>query len=320
MKKLLDFLKINFIIAKWTFWYFLVIWLILKYIFNFDMFSQLYWWKFFHTQSHGFIGFVLTALIYTIIPIYIATTIVMYRTKEPIIKIVFVNKVCDCIKNLIATKPKAEPIPEEPTEEQTKPDFEYPDDLPHEMRVPFRRIKEHMALTSNTVQSNTFAPQQKTPLNEPEQQTQPEAFPIPTDFDIENDTTDNNFDNKVPTFTEINFDEPKKPSEPSNKMTEYLKNNNIEFETFNDFIITKKHLMYVHNDPDFWIFDDDNWFAAGKQIESPVSVMQKMAKDEELMPIIYFESTNIMDFDGTVQKLQEQGIVVITEPSELNNL
>ena len=99
-----------------------------------------------------------------------------------------------------------------------------------------------------------------------------------------------------------------------------LENNNIEFETYNDFIITNKHLIYVHSNPDFWIIDEDNWFAAGKQIDSPIPIMQEMVKDTHLTPVIYFESTNIMDFDGTAETLKNQNIAVITNPDELSNL
>ena len=313
MKKIFDFLKANFVIAKWTVWYFLVVWLALKYVFGFDVFSRIYWWKFFHAHLRGFVGFTFGAFMYSIIPIYIASVLVIYRTKEPIIKIAFIDKICGYIKSKFV-KEKSEPVPiaeeEKPTE--TVPEFEYPADLPHEMRVPFKRAKEYMALLGNTSLSTTYKTQTNTETNDPEPEN--ESLPIPTDFDI-SDTL--NEENNVPTFKEINFDEPSKPVEPENTMTKYLKEKNIEYETYQDFIITDKYIIYVHSDPDFWIIDEDSWFAAGKQIDSPVQTMLEMTKDEQIKPIIYFESKNIMDYDGTAQSLTDQGITVITKPEEI---
>ncbi len=308
MKKILNFCKTNFIIAKWTVWYFLTVWLILKYVFGFDMFSRLYWWKFFHAHLRGFVGFVFGALVYAMIPIYIASVMVIYRTKESIIKIPLVDTIYTKIKNIFIST-KAEPVIEETTPEPEQPKFEYPDNLPTEMRIPFKRIKERTSMS--TIQYKTQEPEQQ---NTNETSTQPESFPIPTDFDINDNQSNENF---VPTFTDVNFDTAPTVAEQENTMTKYLKNNNIEYETYNDFIITQKHLIYVHNDSDFWIIDDDNWFASGKQIDSPVPIMLDMAKNEHITPVIYFETTNIMDLDGTKEKLNDQGIIVITRPDEL---
>lgn len=314
MKKVLDFLKTNFVIAKWTFWYFLVVWLILWYIFRFDMFSRAYWWKFFHAHLRGFIGFVFGALVYSIIPIYIATVSVIYRTKEPIIKIPLIDKISEYIKSKFAkTKQEAVAETEETSIPETKPDFEYPADMPREMHALFKRTKERMALSGKTGPATIYQPKQKdTTIEESENK----SFPIPTDFDI-GDSLNDETDDNIPTFKEINFDEPAKPAEPDNTMIKYLHDKNIEFDLYNDFIITNKYLIYVHNDQDFWILDNDNWFAAGKQINSPIPIMLEMIKDTQLKPVIYFESTNVMDFDGTVETLQNQGITVITKPTEL---
>ena len=317
MKKVLDFLKANFIIAKWTFWYFLVTWLILWYVFKFDMFSRVYWWKFFHAHLRGFVGFVFGALVYSMIPIYIATVSVIYRTKKPIIQIPLIDKISEYIKSkLEKNAPAAEPVAEEENKEETiTPEFEYPSDMPREMRAVFKRTKERMTLLGKTGTTTVYQPkQQDTKTNEPENK----SFPIPTDFDI-GDSLNTESGENIPTFTEINFDEPSKPSEPDNTMIKYLKDNNIDFEIHNDFILTNKHLIYVHSDPDFWITDEDNWFAAGKQIDSPVPTMLETTKDENITPVIYFESTNIMDFEGTVETLKSQGITVITKPDELVN-
>lgn len=313
MKKILDFLKSNFIIAKWTFWYFFVVWLILWYIFRFDMFSRVYWWKFFHAHLRGFVGFVFGALVYSIIPIYIASVSVIYRTKEPIVKIPFISKISEYIKSKF-TKPEPEPVAEEETPApEATPEFEYPSDMPREMHALFKRTKERMILSGKTGPTTIYQTKKDSIIpDEPENK----SFPIPTDFDI-GDSLNDETDDNIPTFKEINFDEPTKQSEPDNAMIKYLHDKNIDFDIYKEFIITNNYLIYVHNDPDFWIIDDDNWFAAGKQIKSPVATMLEMTKDEPITPVIYFESTNILDFDGTVETLRNHGISVITTPTEL---
>ena len=123
MKNIIEFIKSNIIVAKWTFWYFFALWAILQFVFDFNMFSQHYWWKFFHATLHGFGGFVFGLLIYTAIPIYIATTITVYRKKELIITIPFVDKIIEFVskylpKKEIETKAE-EPTVEEKTDEPT---------------------------------------------------------------------------------------------------------------------------------------------------------------------------------------------------------
>ena len=316
MKKISEFLKTNFIIAKWTFWYFLVVWLILWYIFRFDMFARVYWWKFFHAHLRGFVGFTFGAFIYAIIPVYLATVSVIYRTKAPIIKIPLIDKLSEYIKNKF-TKPEPEPVAAEEKQDEAISEIQYPEHMPNEMRSQFKRLKEHMIMLGTNGQKTMYQSLQKT--NEPIiPEPEDESFPIPTDFDIGDTLNNSASDDNIPTFTEINFDEPSKPVQPDNTMIKYLRDNDIEFETYNDFIVTGKYLIYVHSDPDFWIIDEDNWFAAGKQIDSPIPVMQEMTKDEQLKPVIYFESTNIMDFDGTVETLRNQNITVIINPEELD--
>ena len=54
MKRLLEFLKQNPLVVKWTAWYFFALWFVLRFVFKFDMFSGQYWWKFIHGHFHGF--------------------------------------------------------------------------------------------------------------------------------------------------------------------------------------------------------------------------------------------------------------------------
>lgn len=216
-------------------------------------------------------------------------------------------------------EPESEPEPE--TTENTDSASEYPDDLPSELRAPFIRMKQRLSFTGalstfNKQQTNTDILQtvQTTTASESE------SFPIPTDFDI----GDSLPDTSIPQFTDINFDEPKPQpnapettNEPENTVIKYFKQNNIEYETYKDYIATAKYIVYTHSDSDFWILDSQTWFAAGKQHDSPIPELLELATENNLTPVIYFESKNVMDFEGTCKQIQESGVKTITDLTEL---
>ncbi len=321
MKNIIDFIKRIWIIALWTVWYFFIIWAILKLIFNFDMFSVYYWWKFFHATFHGFGGFVFCFLVYGMIPIYIVTTIITWRKKELIIPIPFVNKILATLSKIFSLSSKSETkesTPETTTEKIDEPETpEYPADLPPELRVPFMRAKNRMPLTSAiSVYNKTYVQQNKE--HEPETISEKSDIPIPMDFDI-SDTINEPLHDSIPQFTDINFDVPiATEKELENNTTKYLKDKNIDFETYHDFVATEKFVIYEHNDEDFWIMDGDSWFAAGKQKDSPVSELIDLAKQNKLTPIIYLHSQNIMDVDNIINKFESLGIRVVKKLDELN--
>lgn len=318
MKKIIDFIKSNINIAKWTFWYFFVLWLILRFVFNFDMFSAHYWHKFFHATLHGFGGFVFGLLIYAAIPIYIATSATIYRKKELIIAIPFVDKIIEFISKYLPKKPAEtktdEPVVEEKKDEPIAP--EYPSDMPPELHVPYMRAKNNMSFTGTVSVYN----KQTTKNIEPEQTNDTsDAFPIPTDFDISEELNSETTDASIPTFTDINFDdEPEKTETLENKTTKYFQSKNIEFETYKQFVATSKYVIYEHNDNDFWIMDDNVWFAAGQQIESPINELIDLGKQNGLLPVLYLDSQNIMDIEDTINKFETAGIRVIKSLDELD--
>ena len=320
MKKIQDFFKSNLIIVKWTIWYFLILWLILRFVFNFDMFSAHYWWKFFHATLHGFGGFVFGLLVYTAIPIYIATTAVIYRKKELVITIPFVDKVFNLIRKLFPKKQVAEKQIEAPIEEPASnepPAPQYPDDMPLELRVPYERAKNHMSLTGAVSVYN----QTKTTKTDVPNSTETDniSVPIPTDFDLSESFDTNN--ETIPVFHDINFDEV--TTEPENETlenntTKYFASKNIEFETYKQFVATEKYVIYEHNDEDFWIMDENVWFASGQQIDSPINELMDLAKQNDLIPVLYLKSQNIMDIEGTINNFKSMGIHVIKDLDELN--
>ena len=64
--------------------------------------------------------------------------------------------------------------------------------------------------------------------------------------------------------------------------------------------------------------DDETWFAAGKQIESPINELIDLGKRNGLIPVLYLHSQNIMDIESTTNKFEDMGIRVIKSLDELD--
>lgn len=320
MNKILEFLKSHMIIVKWTIWYFFMMWFILKFVFQFDMLSVNYWWKFFHATLHGFSGFIFGSLVYAMIPLYIATTIIVRKKQEMIIPVPFTKTFQKIISKIFQNKSEPETPQKSETQEQqiinenTEPEF--PSDLPPELRVPFQRAKNRLPLTGAiSVYNKPHTPKQpEAPATETI--TSDSTIPIPTDFDVSEDFS--NMSDSVPHFTDIDFDVPiATEQETENNTTKYLSKHNIEYETYRDFVATEKFVIYEHNDEDFWIMEDDSWFASGKQKDSPISELISLAKQNELTPVLYLHSKNIMDIENTIAKIESSGVRVIKDLDEL---
>ena len=325
MKKIFDFLKSNILLVRWTLGYFAFLAIILKFLFKFNVFSACHWWKFFHATLHGFGGLVFGAIMYSAIPIYIASALIIYRKKTAIITLPFSDKIkslFEKIKTLLTptttTTPEPEKAPEQTTQEDTA--TEYPADMPRELYIPYMRAKQNMHLNMTTSTFNQPAQKQSEPeSNEP----QNESFPIPSDFDISDSLAPSTPQptNDFPVFKDLDFDTPlesKTNDKLSNSVTKYFDANGTEYEIYQNFVATKKYVIYDHGDEDFWIMDDDTWFASKKQIKSPISDLLDLAKQNDLTPVLYLESQNIMDLTGTVEKFKSAGIRVVKKLEELD--
>ena len=333
MKKLVDFFKSNILVVKWTLGYFIFFWILLKFLFNFNMLSVNQWWKFFHATLHGFGGFVFGVIIYSMIPIYLATTLITYRKQTMVISFPFVEKAKDFFEKIkklfLRPAPTAVIEQQTPEPEKTEPDKtpEYPTDMPRELYIPYLRAKQNQPLIGAV---STFNQETKHPKKQETNDNQNESFPIPSDFDISDEPFDTNTSNEpfssgdFPVFKDINFDAPiekntseDKPGKLINSTTKYFDAHNIEYETYHDFVATEKYVIYDHNDGDFWILDDDTWFASKKSIESPISELLDLAKQNDLIPVLVLESQNIMDLPGTCERFESQGIRVVKKLEEL---
>ncbi len=326
MKKVIEFFKSKIIIIKWTIEYFAILSLLLWFLFHFNVFSAHHWWKFSHATLHGFGGLVFGLMMYSAIPIYIATTLIIYRKQEPIIIITVPAKIKNFLEKIksIFVKPAPEPAKESTSDPTPTPDSEttpeYPSDMPPELYIPYIRAKQNIPLTGAISVFNKQKDEQTTA--EPQQnETQTESFPIPSDFDISDSlpTTETRND-EFPIFRDLDFDTPieqPKTEKLSNNTTKYFDENHTEYETYHEFIATEKYVIYEHNDDDFWIMDDDNWFATNKQHESPIPELLDLARQNDLIPVLYLESQNIMDLTGTIEKFESNGIRVIKSLNEL---
>ena len=320
MKNILELLKSHKYAIIWTIFYVLLVWFILYFLFNFSIFNAAQWHKLARAELHGFAGFVFGLLILSALPLYIATTTLIIRNKKPLITIptpkIALPKITKKTENNA-------PTPATSTEAAEEKEEKLPDELPPELHSIFIRMRNRISAYD---QSIATMPDTPTPnIDIPE--TSNFSLPLPTDFDIElNDVpgTDNTTDFSVPVFTDITFEDNSAPTDNTEvkdinnkKMIEFLSNNNTPFVTSADIIATDTHAIITHSDSDFWVIDNENWFANGKTRPSPISQVQQFATKHNLTPVIYLESTNIMDLDTHVKSWKSNGIIVITSPEEL---
>ena len=87
MKKITDIFKNHKHAIHWTIGYIIVMWAILYFLFNFNMFDGHMWHRLMHARLHGFAGHVFGLLILAALPLYMASTTLIIRTKKPLITV-----------------------------------------------------------------------------------------------------------------------------------------------------------------------------------------------------------------------------------------
>ncbi len=269
-------------------------------MFGFNIFNNIHWIRISHARTFGFVGFVFCALIFASLPIYIATCTYIIRKKKPLITIK--------IPKLIKHKQSQEPVKTEQPAPEPEPKDDIPDNIPLEIRPAFIQAKNH-PLPITIEQPNT-------PTDENETDNTP--LPLPADFDISIDTPNKT---EPPMFKDLDFyTEDKKSPENQNKNSDlisYLNKKNIPFETQDDIIITDTQAIITHNDSDFWVTDNENWFATGKTKTSPALIIKSVAKQHNVTPVLYLAQTNIMDIETLIPQWESDGITVITDINKL---
>ena len=161
MKRILDFCQQNKYAIIWTACYAVIMWSILFWLFNFNMFSATQWRILAHAELRGFPGFVFGILILAAVPMYIATTSIVVRTKKPLFKIPlpkFMTPVpIDAPTTAPAPASSATDAP--PPAPDTTPSTPAKT-IPAEVRAAFTRAREHGAIFQKSAfdPSNADAP------------------------------------------------------------------------------------------------------------------------------------------------------------------
>ena len=335
LKQVSEFYKSHKNIVLWTVGYFITTWAIMEFMFDFNILSAHRWWQLAHAHIRGFPGLVFGILILAAVPMYIATTIVIARTKEPL----FTIKIPEFIKRAFVQTPmdddteKTEPAATLAAESETKSDTPapVPDMVPSEMRVAYARAREHIERAISAFDLGNIT-QTSTPQTTESQTntTTPGDIPIPTDFDIDDDLDD--MISGVPQFKEINFDdyddddkdiddndfsEIKMLSDTTTLVEQYLDSQSVAYTIDNDVVLTDKYAIISHTDPEFWVADNESWFAAGKTRPSPIASVKRVATEHNAQPVLFLGSPNIMDIDKLIPQWESDGIRVITDLKDL---
>ncbi len=330
MNKIISFLKCNKYAAIWTIFYCAIIWFILITLFNFDIFSIANWLKLYRSELRGIPGFVFGILILSILPIYIATTLLVIRTKEPLFKISLLKLLRSKFNKKIPEKEEEKvKLPE--TKEDIIEEKPLPEGLPTELKIPFlrSRSKGNVFIRSKSIlNSSTYNDHEVTNFIEAEsinESDQPKDISIPEDFNL--DMEDEDISN-APIFKDINFDDDILESSEEISTISYdkiqdlvkllkIKNENIVIDE--DIITTDELVIAIHNDKSFWIVDEDNWFAEGKQKRSPISKLLEKTANNDKQAILYLITDNIMSLDDYIKEWEKEGIKIIRSEEEILN-
>jgi len=259
----------------WTLAYSLAAALFFYILFDFQIWSDAAWQKLARAHIRGISGLAFGTSLAAAIPVYLAAVKYIWKTgKLPL--------------NLSTSKPKAKSKSEQ-TEVPTngEPKHVLPEDLPDELKEPY--IRFHSGLLAKNaidfVQSRTDLAAAKAPEIEA-----PGAFmPIPESFDAPSPAAE---ERDAPVFRDMDFGQSDRGSNP------------LEIATVDG----KEVAIYTFDDPDFWVADDeDNWFATGKQIESPINILLGAKADEK---ILILNSKNIMNLEQLMPEWENKGIKV----------
>ena len=304
MKFINIFLKGFKSFAIWTAGYIFVLWAILKFLFNFSIFSTVHWHHLAHIRLHGFSGLVFGAIIFAAIPLYIASCALVIKKNQLLLEIPspkWIKKIN--ITKLFGAQSKTSEAPTPESNTAPEPAQEPEDDMseiPLEMHAAFKRAKLHPLKIVKQTKNNS-----NTEAAEPANTT--DALPLPSDFDIQMDEAFDEEPISIPTFSDITFGEDDEDDTEDNETSPESPN----------ITITKTHAIVTHSDPDFFVADDDNWFATGKILPSPIAAVQKAAQEHNVKPVIHLAQTNILDLETLIEKWESDGITVITDLSQL---
>lgn len=279
-------------IALWSGWYFVVSYFIFLILFNFNIIRLSSWGKLSNISLHGFAGFTFGIALLALIPIWLAGCITIIKTGKPL--------------KLIAKK---SPDKKEPDSKKVEPEelkIIFPSEMPEEMHVPYSRMVRGQ-LSRGAMDCTVVPNQPSAALSAECEQHDPaiQSMALPESFDV-----DIKEETSAPMFKELNWDNTDDKTELNNQ-----EENNIEIKI--EIRGDKKFAVATHDDPDFWVADEENWFATGKQKPSPINAVINTAKNENAVPVLLLKTENIMDLNTLIPKWKASGIKIIKNISEL---
>ena len=339
IKRLTDFYKKHRYAFIWTVCYIAVMWVVLHSLFHFDMFSWRHWGILMRAHLRGFPGFVFGILMLAAGPMYVATTMLIVRTGKPLFTIPL-PQVPEPVRRLIPTRASKEADKSaessDTPEPAAEPVHELPGNLPGELRGAFLRAREKPAFEFATVPAS--APVSADTPVATDDQLVPDGLPLPTDFGFDDAPVAAPAMGDFPTFTTLNFDDAPATSaspEPADTNTapaipdiaapdpeivpvvDYIKSTGRDYQITDGIILCGGMAIAAHTNNEFWIADDDDWFASGQQKPSPVTVVRRVADAHGVAPVMYLGTKNIMDIDGRIAEWTANGVRVVSDLNEL---
>jgi hypothetical protein len=317
LKHAKDFIKTYIAIINWTIGYLFIYYVIFRVLFGFDALESHDWQALSSAHLTGVTGLAFAVLLSAFIPLYLASVFIIKRTKKiPI----------DMPKAITVKKKKAEAFKKSdiPLEKVEEPEVPLPNALPNELRAPYiQMVRGTLAKNSiDTPISRASAavnlepaptPAARSGFESPKIENISSAMAIPDDFDVSTTSA-------APSFKTVGFDE-----------SEDKKNNPYEKQLFDlgykirhdkDIIVARKsgtnYAIAVHDDGDAWVVDEDNWFANGKQKESPIKALKDAANRNGATAVLLLVSSNIVDLEKHREKWIADDIRVIENLAELN--
>ena len=292
-------------------------------MFNFDIFSAAQWHILAHAKLRGFPGFVFGLMLLAALPLYIATSILIYRNKKPLFTIplskFFGPVPIESEQQKQASQEIAETQEEVP---ETKP---FPPEMPAELHAAFIKARSNLEfkpIKSNFDISNVISTGgAQTSQIDNAQESEANIFPLPSDFDFADTSQESTYEATIPNFTpvfqDINFDDEPEEETPQEKLLNQLKTYGRSARIEDNIVLTDESAIAIHDDSDFWIADEDAWFASGKQKKSPILNVLEKSKQLNLQPVLYLAQTNIMDLESRKQDWEKQGIKIVFDIKDL---
>lgn len=302
----------------WTALYFAALHVVMLVLFRFDMLSAAAWAKLPKVSLHGLSGLAFGVLILAALPVWLGILLYIGKNKKAPFPLPF------------ASAKKEEKKEEAPAEAAPTPEPEIPmpANLPRELREPYRRlsrdggaaVRSAFEMNVKPAEAAEEKPKAVSQISIPESfddasagPAAADSFPIP-DFDAVKDE-----EKSAPVFREITFGSGPPAARPGAEIetAKALSALGFDTESDGDTVIAKKPglcaAVATHSDSDFWVADDETWFATGKQKPSPVAAVLAAAARHGAQPVLYLAESNILDVDGLRSKCTASGVRVVTE-------